>query len=133
MLSDLWLEECYSLFGTGTWLRWLGQPGHFITGLHHWHRLRHPTLQRPGSIVAGLVLRGTGPIGIYYGMVGVTSAWALLQLVAPLLRFLLSADGLRTGPVLFSRGLLAWETGGKRDPVPLVVSPAWSTISLMMV
>jgi hypothetical protein len=27
-------------------------------------------------------------------MVGVTPAWALLQLVAPLLRFLLSADGL---------------------------------------
>jgi hypothetical protein len=49
-----------------------------------------------------------GSVGIYYGMVGVTSAWALLQLVDTLLRFLLSSDGLVTGPALFFIRSVAW-------------------------
>jgi hypothetical protein len=57
------------------WHRYLvGRPGHFITGLHHWHRLRQPPLRRLGSIRL---------LGFFMALdlLGSTMAWlVLLQL-----------------------------------------------------
>jgi hypothetical protein len=95
------------------------------------------------------VLPGTGPIGTMTrfftsslpsdrGRLRATVfTGGLVQLVsstvAPLLRFLLSAASPSTGPALLLLRAFAWWPAVRMDPVPLVVSSAWSTISLTMV
>jgi hypothetical protein len=75
--------------------------------------------------------RATAVYCIYWGLLQFRFFDRLLQLLC--FPFLHSVDGLVTGPVLFFTGDLPWWPAVRMDPVLLVVSPAWSTISLTMV